>query len=171
MVDLHYPFTEEEFRLANVAWGCNCGPSALAFVLQKPLEEARRAIPHFEERGYTSPSMMKAALQKLKIAFQSVPCPDTSCSEYLPLMFGERPALVRIQFTGPWTRPGAHPKAAYRHTHWIVAWDRARGDWRIFDCNGGIQSAELWEFEILKRHLIPPRGDGGWYPTHIWRTA
>lgn len=58
---IDYPFTEEELEAAADEWGCNCGPSALAFALQKPLEEVRYAIPDFEQKGYTSPTMIRIA--------------------------------------------------------------------------------------------------------------
>ncbi len=173
---LRYPFTEEEFRLANAAWGCNCGPSALAFVLQKPLEVARDAIPSFMERGYTSPTMMRLALERLGLPpHMAVIRPPIDRQSLPALLFHARPALVRIQFTGPWMGPRAHPKAAYAHTHWIVAWEETATpgsirDLRVFDCNGGILSFDDWQSSVLP-HLIPQRGDGGWYPTHIWRTA
>lgn len=39
-----YPFTEDEMYAAAREWGCNCGPSALAFALQVPLDRVRRCM-------------------------------------------------------------------------------------------------------------------------------
>lgn len=162
-----YSFTEAEADKAHEQWGANCGPNALAFILQKSIEDVRYAIPGFAEKGYTSPTMMAAAIQNLGKTFTAYHGTDGKPSK--ASMFGRNPALVRIQWTGPWTQPGANPKWAYRQTHWIVAW-KSLVELRVFDCNGGIRSCHSWVDEI-----VPPltatykRADGGWFPTHIWR--
>lgn len=164
-MQLTYPFTEEQMAAAAKEWGCNCGPSALAFALQTPLETVRTAIPDFESKRYTSPTMMLAALTALGVVHSRVASPSAE------LMFAPNVNLVRVQWTGAWTKPKAHPKAAYAHTHWIVAW--AQSHLRIpliFDCNGGIRRFESWVSEILP-HLLPKKGDGGWFPTHILRLS
>lgn len=159
-----YPFTQEEFERAAAEWGCNCGPSALAFALRQGLGVARWAIPDFERKGYTSPTMMKAALVNLEARFVPVSTPS------LNAMYSDVWALVRIQFTGPWTAPGANARWAYTHTHWVCTWAIGCRPHipMIFDCNGGAMLAADWEHDVVP-HLIPKRGDGGWYPTHIWR--
>src|SRR5690349_12765528 len=112
-----YPFTEQEFQTAAMDWGCNCGPSALAFAARCSLDRARTAIEGFDEKRYTSPSMMRAALGKLGATFRVVrPVNKASlCGE-------NRFDLVRVQWLGPWTAPGANPRWAYRYTHWVVMW-------------------------------------------------
>lgn len=161
---MNYPFTEEEFRQAAVEWGCNCGPSALAFFLQTKLEAVRGAIPDFEAKRFTSPTMMKAALRNMGKQFT-----EYSFPRVVAAMFGDKPALVRIQFCGPWTEPGANPRWAYRHTHWIVAWKDGRTP-TIFDCNGGLQTFTKWKTDILPLLIGSiSRSNGEWFPTHIWR--
>lgn len=160
---LAYPFTQEESQKAYDAWGANCGPNALAFALQVSLDAVRPLIPGFGEKRYTSPTMMKSALAKAGVSFD-VRMPDPSD------MYHAAPSLVRIQWTGPWTAEGANPKWAYRQTHWIASW-RDTSDW-IFDCNGGIQSPELWRQSIVPAITSQiPRADGRWFPTHVWRLA
>ena len=170
-----YPFTEEEMNKASESWNCNCGPSALAFALQVPLESVRHSIPGFAEKGYTSPTMMKAALVNLRGGVN----PYVTASPAIDNMFRDVPALVRVQWTGPWTKPGANPKWAYRQTHWICCWlsdvfesDRQRHR-LVFDCNGGIASFDDWQSNIVPIILkeCVPRNDGGWLPTHIWRLS
>ena len=158
---LDYPFTESEMHAASTEWGCNCGPSALAFAIQQPLEVARRAIPDFDSKKYTSPTMMQAALKSLGISYRGITPPDRAS------MFSqESQALVRIQWLGPWTEPGANPKWAYWHTHWITTWMVGAID-LLFDCNGGVNRLANWEQEIVP--LLMPKRGSGWRPTHIWR--
>lgn len=165
---LAYPFTQAEALRAYDEWGANCGPNALAFILQVPLESVRHAIPGFEEKRYTSPTMMAAGIRSLGRTATAVhtrgsaPTKDT--------MFGREPFLVRVQFTGPWTQPGANPKWAYWHTHWIVTYMVERQAPMVFDCNGGIRGYQEWEREIVP--LLTgsiKRADGNWFPTDVWR--
>jgi hypothetical protein len=167
-VTITYPFTEQEMTAASQEWGCNCGPSALAFALQKPLNAARHAIPGFDQKRYTSPMMMKAALAFLDREFVAVKAPHRVPQDVEPVFAGPM-SLVRVQWTGPWTAPGANPKWAYRQTHWIAAWAE-RGVPLVFDCNGGIRGFTSWESEIVPLILkLYPRADGGWFFTNVWR--
>jgi hypothetical protein len=159
------PFTEADMDKAFRDFGANCGPAALAFALQVHIDKVRDAIPGFRERGYTSPSMMQAALANLRKPYTVVPC---STGMVLSQMFAEQVALVRVQFTGPWTEPWANRRWAYQYTHWISAWQADLP--MVFDCNGGIRPFPSWESDILP--LLAQqykRADGGWVPTHIWR--
>lgn len=182
------PFTYEEFEAAAAppprGWNANCGPGALAFaafacrylepLAVKPLDQVRFAMIRcgFESKGYTSPTMMKNAIEALGMRFVSaVPRPDMR-----DVMFSQSLALVRIQFTGPWTAPGSNPKWAYMHTHWVATWlvpplaISGHSAKMIFDVNCGIIDMLRWE-----AHILPvltkgiSRADGGWHPTHIWR--
>lgn len=168
-----YPFSSEELLAAMRDWNCNCGPSALAFALQVGLDKIRGKIPGFDQKGYTSPSMMSEALYELGKGYLAIRADD-----YRP-MFNHRIALVRVQWHGPWTAPGANPKWAYRQTHWIATWEdmEERGIEgrmeifnRVFDCNTGICSFDDWQkFTVPLILKGVPRADGKWSPTHIWR--
>lgn len=172
---LAYPFTEADSQRAYEEWGANCGPNALAFACQLPLESVRHAIPDFAAKRYTSPTMMKAALGWLGRTF-TVMYDFGTGRPSKATMFGRGVALTRIQWTGPWTAPGANPKWAYRQTHWVATWRETeelaagRVHARVFDVNGGIQSFSEWERVTVPAitHLTP-RADGGWHPTHVWR--
>lgn len=156
-------FTEAEFKEAHRSWGCNCGPTALAFALQTTLEAARYAIPQFAERRYTSPRMMREALDFLGRSFQHVGRPG------VPHMCTPAMALVRVQWGGRWMQVGVPTVARYFHTHWIAAWSE-RGVPFVFDCNGGIRTIGSWEQEIVPLLTCDMRGaDGTWLPTHVWR--
>lgn len=172
-----YTFTETAMQQAAEEWGCNCGPSALAFALQTTLEDIRPTMAHvgFDAKRYTSPTMMKNALAHLNVRFETMKLPVRAPDGTLAIdpMFqhsfvGHILSLVRIQWTGPWTAPGANPKWAYRQTHWIATWSDL-GDEMVFDCNGGILGFDTWEKQIvplITDHV--PRADGSWFPTHIW---
>lgn len=191
-----YPFTQEEAIAAHREWGCNCGPSALAFALQIGLDQVRPLIPGFDEKRYTNGTMMRMALiragQDVTMIVPPKRDPDFSdtrplTTEVIPrvlagltanavklvttihtLMFHERMALVRIQWTGRWTEPGANKLWALRHTHWIATW-KYQDCPLLFDCNGGVNNVEQWQEEIVPLLTNYEGADGGWWPTHIWR--
>ncbi len=164
---IDYPFTEAECREAFEQWGANCGPTALAFALQIPLAQVRGTIPGFEEKRYTSPTMMILAVSNLHRRVEvAEPIPGV---KRLDPHRWQNLSLVRVQWTGPWTKPGMNPKWAYNYTHWIATW--MSGDVpMIFDINGGILTFEEWKAEIVPAlTAATPRADGGWFPTHVWR--
>lgn len=163
-------FDQRKMEAASDNWGCNCGPSALAAALGVTLDRSRELITRFDERRYTSPTMMKDALRNAGVSMKektrSRRVEPDAFPEALPLR-----GLVRIQWTGPWTDPGANPRWAYRQTHWVASklWDQR---WWIFDCNGGIRTYENWQEEIapILAESVP-RGYGGWFATHLWEVS
>lgn len=172
--------TAEQIQDANKDWGCNCGPTALAFALQKDLETVRKAVFEvgFYEKRYMNPTMMKRAIEILGATFCNVKCPVRNSgggldvepmfplSEYMSEL-----SFVRVQWTGPWTQPGVNPRAAYGFTHWCVTWTE-RNVPLVFDCNSGITGLSEWENETVPRIAETiPRADGNWFPTHIWRVV
>lgn len=167
----NYTFTQDELRSAAEAWGCNCGPSALAFALQTTLEEVRPAIPEFETRGYTAPNMMRQALANLGRRVEIVRNPSGGRNRGFGIdtMFAGPMSLVRIQWTGPWTADGKTAKWAARQTHWIACW-HDDGPKFVFDCNSGITSFGWWESNTVNAITKTiPRADGDWYPANVWR--
>lgn len=158
-----YSFTQAEADEAFRAWGCNCGPSALAFALRVKPDDVRCLIPDFDRKRYTSPSMMAAALNASGIGWNRA-----KSGRELTLQ-ADRITLVRVQWTGPWTAPGANPRWAYRQTHWVCGWIDG-GERMIFDVNGGIRTLCSWEREVVPPLLeaCVPRADGAWFPTHCW---
>lgn len=164
----NYPFTIADANKAIREWGCNCGPSALAFAAQTSLDAARAAITDFDSKHYTSPTMMRTAVAKMGREFDEAD-PNDPCRPDLLMCIERRIALVRVQWTGPWTQPGVNPKWAYWHTHWVAAW-RDRGVPLVFDINGGVNRFEDWAGIIVPELTAGiRRADGGWHPTHVWR--
>lgn len=158
-----YTFTAEELLVASQTWGCNCGPSALAFALQKNLGDVRHTIPGFEEKRYTSPTMMKAALAHFKRDIDVIRAPIRAD------MFSQQMALVRIQWCGPWTEP-MRTRWASRWTHWIATWLFA-GVEMVFDCNSGM--VPVWDWEATAAHEIMGtiQNCTGWDVANVWRLA
>lgn len=167
---MNYSFTEAEAERAHAEWGCNCGPSSLAFALQMKLDDVRHAIPDFERKRYTSPTMMKMALANLGQNYRIVPPESFTPGSKVDVapMFAPEPSLVRVQWCGPWTQPGMNPKWAYGYTHWIATWQQI-GVSLVFDCNGGACRVESWIRNIVPLLTRFPRATGEWFPTHIWR--
>ena len=157
-------FTEQDAERASEQWGCNCGPAALAAILNVTLEEVRPLMLGFESRGYTNPTLMFEALGRSGRSWNRATC----CPLRWP-QFG----LARIQWEGPWTQRGVPIKARYRKTHWVgasTAGDRGTG---VFDINcmhvGGWIALSAWE-----EHIVPwilreavPRANGRWHLTHV----
>lgn len=159
-------FTLADAERAHDEWGCNCGPAALAAVLGKTLDDVRPHIPLFEERRYTNPSMMFAALVNLQVRFKQLP---RNAAGVMPWpAFG----LARIQWDGPWTQPGVPMRARYRHSHWVGACARVPANVGIFDINalnsGGWVRLDDWERVIVPYILenSHPRANGRWHITH-----
>ena len=102
--------------------------------------------------------MMNAALRALRIPFQKI-------GAKLPTY-----GLVRVQWEGPWTAPGARNIDRYRKTHWIGA-QKLGEEVAIFDINI-IANGSGWTRKVHWEDVVAP-----WlsalYPhsTGRWRIA
>lgn len=166
-----YPFTQEECNAAHESWGCNCGPTALAFAAQISLERVRAVLPAFESRGYVNPSMMREALDALgrRIEIARNPSGGRNRGYGIDTMFSGYMSLVRVQWTGPWTANGKTARWAASQTHWIACWVNA-GVRLVFDCNSGVTTFEQWEAETVNAITKTiKRADGDWFPANVWR--
>lgn len=160
-------FTEEDAHKAYDEWGCNCGPTALAAIMGSTLDEARKALPGFDDKHYTNPTMMFAGLDNLKAKY-TISTQSSRWPKY---------GLVRVQWEGPWTNPGVPIRARYRHTHWVAAQLGADGTTGIFDCNsmpsGGWIGLRDWMDSLVPWILenLVPRNNGKFHLTHIVEIA
>lgn len=166
-----YPYSQEESQAAHEAWGANCGPGALATMVGLKLDDVRSHIPQFEQRGYTNPSMMQAALRSLGVKYHEVD--DTLAREAGSVLdpgyklIWPKYGLMRIQWEGRWMNPGVPIAARYRHTHWvgIIATDQPN----IFDCNFGWGDYIRWVREVVGPITSQIKGaNGKFHPTHCW---
>lgn len=154
--------TLDEATRAYDEWHANCGPGALAAVLDKTLADVRPHLTDFDRKHYTNPLMMLGALRSLGVHW-------TKLHDGWP-----KQGLVRVQWGGPWMREGVPVKARYRHTHWIASKHVDEGDQRgirVFDINGACVGW-MWLAEWMDQ-LVPwllkecePNGDGTWTVTH-----
>ena len=158
--------TLEEVERANEEWGCNCGPAAIAAVLRRPLDEVRPHMGDFESKRYTNPTLMWSALRSLGVRF-------SYRGGHLGRRWWPTYGLARIQWEGPWTKPGVPARAAYRHTHWVGVNARNPENIGIFDVNAvangtGWCSLDDWSGIVvpwLLREAVPS-ADGAWHITH-----
>lgn len=168
-------FTIEDGIRAEDEWGANCGPGALAAIMGMTLDEVRPHMGDFERKGYTNPTLMLTALQSLLVArvISEWRCAVVRANGE-PLDWPHY-GLARIQWEGPWTKPGVPIRARYRYTHWIGVFCRSDLpiDVGIFDINAlgngtGWCSLVNWE-SIIVPHILKecvPRASGGWHITH-----
>lgn len=155
-------FNADDAERAHREWGANCGPGAIAGILGMTLDELRPHMGDFESKRYTNPTLMWEVLRRLNVEFHVT-------KEKRWPTFG----LARIQWEGPWTRPGVPARAAYRHTHWVGVNGRLRDNIGIFDINAigngsGWCSLADWS-ELLVPELLRecvPRASGAWNITH-----
>lgn len=165
-------FTGADAERAYKEWGANCGPGAAAAILGLTLDEIRPlfAAVGFESRHYTNPTMM---LDVLRASGRGI---TYLAGKRLPSDPWPSWGLVRIQWEGPWMRPGVPPAARYRLTHWVGA-SRSGSGVGVFDINvvgtgpandhDGWTTLQAWS-EVVAPHLMEgiPRADGKWSATH-----
>lgn len=159
-------FTEADAVRAHEEWGANCGPGAIAAIMRLTLDELRPQMGGFEAKRYTNPTLMFAVLDRLGARWRQRRDRDDNGTLGWP-----RHGLARIQWEGPWTRPGVPIRARYRHSHWVAA-ELCRGQFGIFDINamnsGGWVAERDWVETIVPWILreCVPRASGRWHITH-----
>lgn len=154
-------FTLADADRASDEWGANCGPGALAAIMDMTLDEIKPVMfaVGFEARRYTNPSMMNAALRMIGRPWRKI---GASWPDY---------GLVRVQWEGPWTQPGAPMAARYRYTHWVGSF-QGRSACGVFDINCMNNGTGWCSLDDWSRVIAPflaanhPRATGGWRVTH-----
>lgn len=160
-------FGDAETRAASDEWGFNCGPGALCAALGMTPAELRPHMLDFESKHYTNPTLMFGVLKKLGIEHRVVHRSDDFMQPTVWPVFG----LCRVQWHGPWMKPGVPMKARYRQTHWIAVHGH-RFSRCVFDINA--LEADGWiPFSLWAGRLVPwllemcvPKADGRWHITH-----
>lgn len=136
-------------------------------MLGMTLAEVRPYLGDFESKRYTNPTLMDAILRRLGVGFRT--------TAGRPRVAGwPRYGLARVQWGGPWLKPGVPMAARYRWTHWVGScWSDQRQEQGVFDINAlgnGTGWCRLGDWEgivvpwLLKQ--VAPRADGTWYITH-----
>lgn len=149
---------------SNAGWCFNCGPGALCAVLHLTPSELRPLMGDFESKGYTNPTLMLEVLNRAGAKYR-----QTYRSDEPHGFPSVNHGVVRVQWGGPWTKPGVPMRARYRQTHWVAMRDNSR---EVFDvnamCVGGWLPFQEWHKELvpwLCKNLVP-KWDGNWWPTH-----
>ena len=155
-------FNVDDAQRAFDAWGCNCGPGAVAAIMGLSLNEVRpiMSAAGFDAKRYTNPTMMNNVLRAVGRPWRKI---GATWPDY---------GLVRVQWEGPWTAPGVPMRVRYQHTHWIGA-AISNGDIGVFDINcvnngSGWLTLSDWE-AILVPWLLKettPKASGKWHITH-----
>jgi hypothetical protein len=168
---LQPPFSPGEAERAYDAWGCNCGPAALAAICGLTLDEAHVLLPGFDEKRYTNPKMMLEGLRRTGREWKQLGGGEGTS----PCLLWPDWGLARIQWEGPWTLPGVPMRARYRYTHWVGAHRRPIDggvEVGIFDVNQLVNGSG-WAALINWREVTAPwlaghypRATGGWHITH-----
>lgn len=163
-------FTHEDADRAYDQWGANCGPGALAAIMDLTLDEIRPHMGDFEAKGYTNPTLMIDCLKRAGAKFAvRREWPGHRGVWDFPFY-----GLCRVQWEGPWTEPGVPIRVRYRHTHWIGA---TQAKWcvniGIFDINCINNGAGWVTFQDWQKIVVPlltgaiPRANGKWHLTHF----
>lgn len=159
-------FSADDTERAADQWGCNCGPGAIAAIMGMTLDDVRFFMGDFEKKHYTNPTLMFQTLDG--ISWNGL-CEDwTKRSDLDWPDYG----LARIQWEGPWTKPGVPMRARYRYTHWVGTCRRGAevGVWDINMLGNGTGwgSLEHWRTILVPWLLkeLHPKADGKWHITH-----
>jgi hypothetical protein len=165
------PFTLADVDHAHKEWGVNCGPCALAAIISMTLEEVRQHMGDFERKHYTNPSLMIAALRSTRAVYKIAKLGDRAAGAVCTFLGFPRYGLARVQWEGPWTKPGVPMRARYRYTHWVGAASDGP-DIGIFDINcmnngTGWCSLDDWR-DVVVPYILQqyPRASGQWHITH-----
>ena len=158
-----FPATLDEAQAAADAWGFNCGPASICAVTGKTPAEIRPCLGDFERKRYTNPTLMWDILRGLGVCWHKRA--DRTWPEF---------GLVRVQWAGPWTRPGVPIRARYRHTHWVASHfpDFRDTAHMVFDvnaiCVGGWLPFREWADDLVPWLLkqCEPKASGEWWATH-----
>jgi hypothetical protein len=168
--------TAPKFNLSDAdraydEWGANCGPSALAAIMGMTLDEVRPHMGDFEKKHYTNPTLMIAALRSTRAVYRLLKLGDQTGPARCTFVGFPKYGLARIQWEGPWTKPGVPMRARYRYTHWVgAAW--RNNEVGIFDINCMNNGTGWCEYGNWKNIVVPnilkqyPRASGLWHITH-----
>lgn len=165
-LNLPMPFDRNKASVAAQEWGFNCGPAAICAVLNVTPNKLRANMGNFEQKGYTNPGLMKEVLLRCGAKIQLTYRKDEPHG--MPIV---QHGVMRVQWGGPWTKPGVPMRVRYRHTHWVAVRNHSA---EVFDVNavglGGWIKESVWATELVPWliQVCEPKGDGSWWPTHVF---
>lgn len=162
-------------KAASEAWGFNSGIAALCAITQCTPEQIRPHLGDFEQRRYTSPLIVKEALEALCYPVFEIYRAKDNASQAPGNPKYPAHGVVRIQWAGPWTEPNAPKDKRRERTHWIATRQPTFPDepFDVFDINmvkqGGWTPWSIWVRKVAPWILKYVEGSNGdWWPTHSW---
>lgn len=145
------PDVDQQYEL----WGANCGPTAIAALLGKPVADIRPLVEPF--KGYMNAGDLVAALGRAGVRTRRRD--EARGSKALP-----QHGLAVLQIDGPWCEPGVNPRARFRYTHTIAS---RNGIW-IYDGNARAWlDRSPWEAYVMKEIVDDTRRATGWYTSTV----
>lgn len=137
-------FYPPDIEAASDSWGANCGPSAIAAILNRSLAETRPLLNDFEQRGYMNITHVQNALRTAAVPFRSRLKVRPVCG------------LVFIQWGGHEKKPAY---AQYRFTHWIAVLRD-----QVFDVNlPTVAHWNYWQKTLPSLMKDEGQGDGTFF--------
>ena len=133
-----------DIETAAETWNANCGPAALAAILERSLADTRSLLEGFEERRCMNISAVLKALRNANVVFKS--------------RLKTRPSygLVFIQWGGHEKKPAF---VQYKFTHWIAV----DGD-TVFEINAlRLLSWDEWQQQMPLTAKEEGWGDGTFF--------
>lgn len=146
-------FTVADSQSAHQNWKATCGPHAIAAACGLSLEEVRGAIENY--RGWMNPTQVSNTLRNLKRSF-------TLQSQLKTQKLCE--GINRIQWEGPWLKPGRPATEAYRHTHYVA---HIQG---MVLCTACL-AAEWIPVDEWRKHHLETEPASPFHVTHHWRLS
>lgn len=138
---MKYPL---DIEAAVNEWDANCGPSAIAAILDSPLSKIRPLLLSFDRRQCMNIGDVQQALSLAQVKFKG------------GLKVIPENGLVFIQWGGHERKP---VRAQYRFTHWIAV-----NHGRVFDINlPMIVDWKEWEATVPKLTKDEGRGNGTYF--------
>ena len=144
-------YTLAQSRAAFQEWKASCGPHAIAAIGRFTLDEVRDALGNY--RGWMSPTQVEDTLTVLGVPFRRTNhlCTKALCN-----------GLNRLQWEGPWLKPGVPEAVAYHHTHWVAH----RAGWVLCTAANPACWIPLLSWFTYLEQQQPP-----WHVTHHYEIA
>ncbi|HEY6231463.1 MAG TPA: hypothetical protein VIW64_09365 [Pyrinomonadaceae bacterium] len=136
-----------DIEAAADSWSANCGPCALAALLEVPVNQVRDVLDGFDQRKYMNITHMKNALDRCGIERHSL-------GKQLP-----QHGLAFIQWGGHEAKPHF---VQYQFTHWIAVYPERSNvvdSWPyVFEVN----APRLVRFDEWQRQMSRISKGAGW---------
>jgi hypothetical protein len=153
------PDVDEQHEL----WGANCGPTALAALLGRPVAAVRSIVEQVQGGrflGYMNATHLENAVRAAGLA-----AIRTNNGLRGRVIWPERRGLVVLQIDGPWCEMGVNPRARFRYTHTVAS---SHGGAMIYDGNADKwRRRENWEREVMAFLVQDQKRATGWYTSSV----